>query len=124
MGLIGYLHFQDNSGKTKIFGKPYKGNWWLETEKTFSPLNNLLSIILYSDATTFDGFGKTSGHPVFLTFGNLPNQAQNMVEVKVLLGFLLKVQDTGIKTSEYFVNYNVKYITNVLILCFNLYWKN
>jgi len=81
-----------NSG-IRIFGEPYKGNWWLETEMTLSPLNHLLSIILYSDVTTFDGLGKTSGHPVFLTLGNLPNWVQNLPEAKVLLGFLPKVQD-------------------------------
>jgi len=41
--------------------------------KTLSPLNHLLSIILYSDATTFNGLGKMSGHPMFLMLGNLPN---------------------------------------------------
>jgi hypothetical protein len=61
-----------------------------------------LSIILYSDATIFDGLGKTSGHPVFLTLGNLPNWVRNLPEAKVLLGFLPKIQNTGIKTSEDF----------------------
>lgn len=61
-----------------------------------------MSIILYSDATTFDGLGKTSGHPVFLTLGNLPNWVQNLPEAKILLGFLPKIQDSGIKTSESF----------------------
>ena len=86
----------------RIFGEPYEGDWWLKTEKTIPPLNHLLSVILYSDATTFDGLGKTSGHPVFLTLGNLPNWVRNLPEAKVLLGFLPKVQDTGIKTSENF----------------------
>src|SRR2546429_3117507 len=86
----------------RIFGEVYEGNWWLETEKTFSPLNHLLSIILYSDATTFDGLEKTSGHPVFLTLGNLPNWVRNSPEAKVLLGFLPKVQDSGIKTTDAF----------------------
>jgi len=86
----------------RIFGEVYEGNWWLETEKTLSPLNHLLSIILYSDATTFDGLGKTSGHPVFLTLGNLPNSFRNSPEAKVLLGFLPKVQDSGIKTTDAF----------------------
>ena len=75
----------------RIFGEVYEGNWWLETEKTLPPLNYLLSIILYSDVTTFDGLGKTSGHPVFLTLGNLPNSFRNSPEAKVLLGFLPKV---------------------------------
>ena len=88
----------------RIFGEVYEGNWWLETEKTLPSLNHLLSIILYSDATTFDGLGKTSRHPVFLTLGNLPNWFRNLPEAKVLLGFLPKVQDSEIKTTESFRN--------------------
>ncbi|GET51385.1 hypothetical protein GLOIN_2v1836976 [Rhizophagus irregularis DAOM 181602=DAOM 197198] len=68
---------KDDRGETRIFGEPFEGNWWLETEKNLPSLNRLLSIILYSDATTFDGLGKSSGHPVFVTL----------------------VQDTGIKTT-------------------------
>ena len=89
----------------RIFGEVYEGNWWLETEKTLPPLNHLLSIILYSDTTTFDGLGKISGHPVFLTLGNLPNLIRNSPEAKVLIGFLPKVQDTGFKSSETFQNF-------------------
>jgi len=93
---------KDDISETRKFGEPYEDDWWLETEKTLPPLNHLLSVILYSDATTFDGLGKTSGHPVFLTFGNLPNWLRNTPEAKVLLGFLPKVQDSGIKTNESF----------------------
>ncbi|GET59973.1 hypothetical protein GLOIN_2v1776597 [Rhizophagus irregularis DAOM 181602=DAOM 197198] len=50
---------KDDRGETRIFGEPFE------------------------DATTFDGLGKSSGHPA-----------------KILLGFLPKVQDTGIKTTE------------------------
>lgn len=96
----GAIKKDDNGGR--IFGEPFECNWWLETEKALPPLNHLLSIILYSDATTFDGLGKTSGHPVFLTLGNLPNWMRNSPEAKVLIGFLPKVQDSGIKTSERF----------------------
>ncbi|GES99639.1 hypothetical protein GLOIN_2v1764901 [Rhizophagus clarus] len=74
---------QDTESETRIYGEPYECDWWLETEKLLPPMNNLLSVILYSDATTFDGIGKTSGHPVFLTLGNL-------------------IQDSGVKTSEAF----------------------
>ena len=51
----------------RIFDEQYECDWWLTAEKSVPLLQNLLSIILYSDATTFDGLGKTSGHPVFLT---------------------------------------------------------
>ena len=93
---------KDIDSGIRIFGEVYEGNWWLKTEKTLPPMNYLLSIILYSDATTFDGLGKTSGHPVFLTLGNLPNSFRNSLETKVLLGFLPKVQDLGIKTTDAF----------------------
>jgi hypothetical protein len=94
----------DGEDEMRVFGEPYEGNWWLETEASLPPLNRLLSIILYSDATTFDGLGKTSGHPVFLTLGNLPNWIRNLPEAKILLGFLPKVQDTGIRSTENFRN--------------------
>ncbi|POG62434.1 hypothetical protein GLOIN_2v1785275 [Rhizophagus irregularis DAOM 181602=DAOM 197198] len=42
------------------------------------------------------------GHPVFLTLENVPNWVQNLPEFKILLGFLPKVQDSGIKTTEVF----------------------
>ncbi|GBB95829.1 hypothetical protein RclHR1_02620020 [Rhizophagus clarus] len=93
---------QDTESETRIYGEPYECDWWLETEKLLPPMNNLLSVILYSDATTFDGIGKTSGHPVFLTLGNLPNQIRNSPESKVLLEFLPKIQDSGVKISEAF----------------------
>ncbi|CAG8847949.1 27912_t:CDS:2, partial [Gigaspora margarita] len=71
------LQRPENINGERIFGELYEGDWWLETEKTLAPLNHLLSTILYSDATIFDCLGKTSGHPVFLIFGNLPNWVRN-----------------------------------------------
>lgn len=111
----GILRKDANNG-TRIFGEPYEGDWWLKTEMTLPPLNHLLSIILYSDATTFDGLGKTSGHPVFLTLGNIPNWLRNNPESKVLLGFLPKVQDSGIKTTESFRSFQ----REVYHKCFNI----
>jgi len=89
----------------RIFGEQYECDWWLTAEKSVPLLQNLLSIILYSDATTFDGLGKTSGHPVFLTLGNLPNWYRNLPKAKVLLDFLPKIQDTGIKVSKEFLKF-------------------
>ena len=97
--------FSQEGVSERIFGEPYECNWWIEAERALPHLNHLLSIILYSDATTFDGLGKTSGHPVFLTLGNLLNSFRNLPEAKVLLGFLPKVQDSGIKTTESFRNF-------------------
>ncbi|RGB27623.1 hypothetical protein C1646_768852 [Rhizophagus diaphanus] len=83
-------NFSHENRSERSFREPYECNWWLETEKTLPPLNNLLLIILYSDVITLDGLGKSSGHPVFLTLGNLLNRIQNSPELKVLLGFLPK----------------------------------
>jgi len=85
-----------------VFGEQHECDWWHAAEKSLPPLNRLLSIILYSDATTLDGLGKTSGHPVFLTLGNLPSWVRNSPDSKVLLGFLPKMQDSLIKTTEVF----------------------
>ena len=89
----------------RIFGEQYKCDWWNTAEESIPLLQNLLSIILYSDATTFDGLGRTSGHPVFLTLGNLPNWYRNLPEAKVLLGFLPKVQDARIKVFKEFLKF-------------------
>src|ERR1700752_2613613 len=64
----------------------------------------LLSIILYSDATTLDHMGKSSGHPIFLSLGNIPNNQRNKPESKALIGYLpiLKAKDTKTKNSEGF----------------------
>jgi Plavaka transposase len=112
----GRPRFSQYNRNERIFGEPYEGNWWLETEKTLPPLNHLLSIILYSNATTFNGLEKTSGHPVFLSLGNLSNQVRNSSESKVLLGFLPKVQDSGIKTTEEFRRFQ----REVYHKCFNI----
>src|ERR1043165_2487357 len=87
--------------------------------KTLPPLNYLLSVILYSDVTTFDGLGKTSGHPVFLTLENLPNWLQNTLESKVLLRFLPKVQDSGIKTTDSFRSFQCE----IYHKCFNIMFR-
>ena len=67
-----------------------------------SPFKSLIIYHSLFGCNDFDGLGKTSGYPVFLTLGNLPNWVQNLPEAKVLLGFLPKVQDSGIKTTDVF----------------------
>ena len=93
---------QDGEAEIRVFEEQHECDWWHATEMTIPPLNKLLSIILYSDATTLDGLSKTSGHPVFLTLGNIPNLLRNLPESKVLLGFLPKLQDVMVKTTETF----------------------
>jgi Plavaka transposase len=56
---------QNREGETRIFGEQYECDWWLKTEKTLPPLNNLLSIILYSDATTLMDLERLQGIQYF-----------------------------------------------------------
>ncbi|RGB21923.1 hypothetical protein C1646_776996 [Rhizophagus diaphanus] len=63
----GEPNFSHGNRSERSFREPYECNWWLKMEKTLTSLNNLLSIILYSDVTTLDGLEKSSEHLVFLT---------------------------------------------------------
>ena len=69
------------------------------------PLDNrLLSIILYSDATTCDQLGKTIEHPIYLSLGNIPNWRRDKPYAKVLIGYLpkLKAKDIYTRNTESF----------------------
>jgi hypothetical protein len=48
----------------------------------------LLSIILYSDATTTDSLGKNQLHPIYISIGNIPTWHRNKPDAKQLLGYL------------------------------------
>src|SRR5881275_391032 len=66
--------------------------------------NHLLSIIIYSDSTTCDHLGKTSKHPIYISLGNIPNWMRNKPNLKVLVGYLLKLKakDNTTRNSEFF----------------------
>ncbi|PKY62901.1 hypothetical protein RhiirA4_432810, partial [Rhizophagus irregularis] len=51
----------------RIYSEQFNGKWWEKTQNTLPNVANILSIILYSDATTCDQIGKLSEHPVYLT---------------------------------------------------------
>lgn len=48
--------------------------------------------------------GKSSGHPMFLSLGNIPNHQRNKPESKALIGYLpiLKAMDSKTKNSDKF----------------------
>lgn len=48
----------------------------------------MLSIILYSDATTTDTLGKSQLHPIYISLGNIPIWRRNKLDAKQLLGYL------------------------------------
>ena len=88
----------------RIFEEQYNSNWWKREESALLPGQHLLSLIIYSDATTLDRMGKSSGHPIFLSLGNIPNHQRNKPESKALIGYLpiLKAKDSKTKNSDNF----------------------
>jgi hypothetical protein len=65
---------------------------------------SILSIILYSDATTTDSLGKSSLHPIYISLGNIRTWRRNKEDAKQLLGYLpiLSANDkTEGKSSEF-----------------------
>ncbi|RHZ70683.1 hypothetical protein Glove_268g18 [Diversispora epigaea] len=57
----------DQSNNNRNYNEQYTTNWWAKTEKTIPLGSHLLSIILYSDASTTDTLGKNTLHPIFIT---------------------------------------------------------
>ncbi|RHZ88371.1 hypothetical protein Glove_23g195 [Diversispora epigaea] len=72
----------------KLYGEQNSGNWWKWAERSISNHANILSIILYSDATTTDTLGKSSLHPIYISLGNILTWRRNKEDVKQLLGYL------------------------------------
>jgi len=103
------VHYEEklemrNDTMHRIFEEQYNCNWWKREESKLIAGNRLLSIILYSDATTLDHMGKSSGHPLFLSLGNIPNCQRNKPESKALVAYLpiIKAKDAKTKNSENF----------------------
>ncbi|RHZ51759.1 hypothetical protein Glove_470g20 [Diversispora epigaea] len=88
----------------KAYSEQYTGNWWKNTEASLPHGSNLLSIILYSDATTTDTLGKSSLHPIYISIGNISTKRCNKSDAKQLLGYLpiLKAKDKFEKKSKDF----------------------
>src|SRR5205085_11702865 len=88
----------------RIYYEQYNGDWWERVQNSLPRDAKVLSIILYSDATTCDHLGKSSEHPVYLTLGNIPTWRRNRPDAKVLLSYLpqLKSSNTSTKRSPSF----------------------
>ncbi|PKY58721.1 hypothetical protein RhiirA4_480866 [Rhizophagus irregularis] len=90
-----YLHHQyiDDDDDGRVYGEQWSGMWWERTQNSLgTSVKKILSIILYSDATTLDHLGKSSEHPIYLSLGNIPNWRRNKCDAKALLGFLPKLK--------------------------------
>ncbi|RHZ52876.1 hypothetical protein Glove_456g1 [Diversispora epigaea] len=101
MKLINLLN-KEKSNNNRNYNEQYTVNWWAKTEKTIPLGSHLLSIILYSDASTTDTLGKNTLHPIFITLGNIITWCRNKPDVKQLLAYLpiIKAKDDTQKKSE------------------------
>ena len=88
----------------RIYREQYNGEWWERVQNSLPSDAKVLSIILYSDATTCDHLGKTSEHPIYLTLGNIISWRRNKPDAKILLGYLpqLKAKTISEKRTESF----------------------
>ncbi|RHZ54902.1 hypothetical protein Glove_421g100 [Diversispora epigaea] len=86
------------------YGEQYTGNWWKKAKESIPSVAYILSIILYSDATTTDTLGKGSLHPIYISLGNIPTWRRNKEDTKQLLGYLpiLSAKDEREKKSSEF----------------------
>ena len=63
----------DKGEQERCYSELYNSEWWGRAQDSINDNVKVLSIIIYSDATTCDMLGKTTEHPVFLTLGNIPS---------------------------------------------------
>ncbi|RHZ73017.1 hypothetical protein Glove_235g46 [Diversispora epigaea] len=88
----------------KSYGEQFTGNWWKSVNASIPSVAKVLSIILYSDATTLDTLGKSSLHPIYISLGNIPTWRRNKEDAKQLLGYLPIISakdETEKKSSEF-----------------------
>ncbi|GET52140.1 hypothetical protein GLOIN_2v1783703 [Rhizophagus irregularis DAOM 181602=DAOM 197198] len=74
--------------RESIYSEQNTGKWWKTTQESLPTGSKLLSIILYSDATTTDTLGKSQLHPIYISLGNIPIWRRNKQDAKQLLGYL------------------------------------
>jgi hypothetical protein len=88
----------------RVYNEQYTSKWWERVQRSLPIDAKVLSVMLYSDATTCDVLGKSSEHPIYLTLGNINNSCRNKPDAKILLGYLpiLKAKDISQKRSKSF----------------------
>ncbi|RHZ84778.1 hypothetical protein Glove_75g5 [Diversispora epigaea] len=79
--------FLQSDGET-LYSEQYSGNWWKNAKASIRPEAHILSIILYSDATTTDSLGKSSLHLIYISLENIRTWRRNKEDAKQLLGYL------------------------------------
>ncbi|GBC29865.2 hypothetical protein GLOIN_2v1785873 [Rhizophagus irregularis DAOM 181602=DAOM 197198] len=83
---LSYENYEYN--RESIYSEQTTGKWWKTTQESLPTGSKLLSIILYSDATTTNTLGKSQLHPIYISLGNIPIWRRNKQDAKQLLGYL------------------------------------
>ncbi|RHZ80471.1 hypothetical protein Glove_135g39 [Diversispora epigaea] len=85
----------------KSYTEQNSGNWWKYAKASIPSSACILSLILYSDATTTDTLEKSSLHPIYISLGNIPTWRRNKEDAKQLLGYfpILFAKNEKEKTS-------------------------
>ncbi|RHZ51505.1 hypothetical protein Glove_477g11 [Diversispora epigaea] len=86
--ILDYKNKEYFSDGETLYSEQYSGNWWKNAEASIRPEVHILSIILYSDATTTDSLGKSSLHPIYISLRNIRTWRRNKKDAKQLLGYL------------------------------------
>ena len=81
----------DKGEQERCYSELYNSEWWGRAQRSISESAKVLSIIIYSDATSCDMLGKKMEHSVFLTLGNIPSWRRNKPDAKALLAYLPKI---------------------------------
>ncbi|RHZ90075.1 hypothetical protein Glove_8g11 [Diversispora epigaea] len=99
-----FIFKYENKKGEKSYAEQNSGNWWKYAEASIPSSACILSLILYSDATTTDTLGKSSLHPIYISLENIPTWRRNKEDAKQLLGYfpILFVKNEKEKTSPEF----------------------
>ena len=90
--LVETMQFEFNYKFHETMGREYSEmfncKWWESVQASLPKSAGILSLMLYSDMTNCDIYGKTNRHPIFLTLGNIPLKRRNKPDGKAFIGFL------------------------------------
>lgn len=82
------FEYKSQGSKGREYSEMFNCQWWETVQASIPNSAGILSLMLYSDATNCDVYGKTSRHPIFLTLGNIPWKKRNKPEGKAFVGLL------------------------------------
>ena len=102
-----------------MYAEQFESDWWRDTEKTLSYNRKLLSVILYSDATTCDRLSKTKMHPIYMSLGNIPHMRRQKKDAKCLVGYIPIVEDLPSNDVDLSHNATTARLRAAAIECFH-----